>query len=398
MTVLGVIAEYNPFHNGHLHHLKASREAIGADFAIAAISGCFVQRGEPAICDKWTRASMALKHGADLVLELPCAIATSSAERFATFGVKLLDSLGVATHMSFGTESGDLEALSRIARDTLAIQDTPEFKKAISEALASGLPYFAACERALMYILRIDQNFIRQPNHILAIEYLKALFKLGSGITPLALKRASGPSFAPASAVRELLLKKDFPAAASLMPDEAFFDLLKAFSLHGPATLDSLSGVFQYLLKTESPEALANIQGISEGLENRLISAASSNYEISKVLKAANTKRYPYSRLQRAALALALKITKQEFLDASNGPHYIRVLGFRKESASLLAEIKRKAKIPVVINLKNSSDLDEPGRSILESDLLRSELYYLACESKRSVPKKLERSKPLVIV
>jgi predicted nucleotidyltransferase len=341
---------------------------------------------------------MALKHGADLVLELPCAIATSSAEHFATYSVKLLESLGVATHMGFGTESGDLDELSRIARGALDAQDTPEWKKAVSEALSAGLPYFAACERALMYILRIDQNFIRQPNHILAIEYLKALMKLGSGITPLAIKRAEGPSFAPASAVRLLLRKKDFPAAASFMPDEAFFDLLKAFSLHGPATLDSYSGVFQYLLKTESPEALSNIQGISEGLENRLISAASSNYEISNVLKAANTKRYPYSRLQRAALALVLNITKQEFQNAASGPHYIRVLGFRKESASLLAEIKLKAKLPVVINLKNSSSLDEPGHSILESDLSRSELYYLACESRRSVPKKLERSKPLVIV
>jgi predicted nucleotidyltransferase len=399
MPILGVIAEYNPFHNGHLHHLRQSRLSLGDCPTIAVMSGNFVQRGEPAICDKQARASMALKNGIDLVIELPLHYSTASAERFSTAAVALLDSTGVVTHMSFGSESGDLKLLQHVAKESLKAQETAEYQSVLRASLADGLPYFSACERALMYILRIDQNFIKQPNHILAIEYLKALEKLNSNIAPMTAERAEGPGFLKASAIRELVLSKDIKAVASLMPESAFFDLMQALSAHGPACLDAYSGVFHYLLKTKTREELARVADMAEGLGNRLTKASARAFELSKVLKAANTKRYPYSRLQRAALHLVLGVEKKDMESfAACSPPYIRILGFRKDASSLLGELMRKAKLPIVLNLKNTSSLEEPGRSMLNKELQCSDLYYLACESKKNTLKSQEHHRPLVIV
>ncbi|MDR1540055.1 MAG: nucleotidyltransferase family protein [Clostridiales bacterium] len=404
MPVLGVIAEYNPFHNGHLHHLSTSREAAGESFVIAVMSGQFVQRGEPAICDKYARTAMALKNGVDIVVELPACFATASAEHFASAAVKLMDCLGVVTHLSFGSESGDLKKLMDAASSILHAQTLPEYQEKIKESLEKGLPYFSACERALMYILRIDRDFISQPNHILAIEYLKALKRLNSSIIPLTAKRfpesflPDGRSFLPASKIRRLILDKNYPAVAQAMPESAFFSLLKALSANGAASLDGFSKAFRYLLLTK-PD-LDEIMDINEGLENRLTRCAAENPLISDALKAANTKRYPYSRLQRAALHLVLGMKRRDFEEfkKAGGPQYIRILGFKKNAAPLLRDIKEKAKLPIVLNLKNSSDLPEPGRSMLEQDLSSSDIYYLSCKSGKSVMKGQERRKPIVII
>jgi predicted nucleotidyltransferase len=396
MPALGVIAEYNPFHNGHMLHLRQSKLACGAERAIIVMSGSFVQRGEPAICGKRARTLMALKNGADIVVELPVHYSTASAEGFAFGAVRLLDSLGVATHMSFGTESGDLEKLESIAEQSFQAKGSPEFQRVFAASLAGGMPYFSAWESALTYILRIDRDFIRQPNHILAIEYLKALKSIKSSIIPIAAKRSEGPGLLPASGIRELILRKDLEAAAKYVPAGACAELADDLLAHGPADLDAYSPVFRYLLQAKTPEELSAVQDMGEGLENRLKKAAESRLSISGILKAANTKRYPLSRLRRAALHLVLDLSKSQFEEAAAGPRYIRVLGFRRDAAGLLSEITRKASLPVVLNLKNSSDLGEPGRSMLEKDIWCSDLRHLACGGERRPAP--ERRQPLAIV
>ncbi|MDR2650526.1 MAG: nucleotidyltransferase family protein, partial [Clostridiales bacterium] len=350
MPVIGITAEYNPFHNGHLYHINASKLAVPDSKVIVIMSGCFTQRGEAAICDKFTRARIALENGVDIVAELPAYYAVSSAEYFAAAAVKLMNAAGVITHISFGAESGDLEQL-RLAASALNKHDesiTPLIHKFMSE----GMPYFTAREQSLTSILHISHDFISQPNHILAIEYLKALEQTRSALIPVAVKRLGSGYHESASALRRHISDGDYPALADYMPENAFFPLLKFLGQYGAADVSRLDDALFYLLRTRPTDEIKSILDMNDGVAERMLKFCGSHDSSSSLLDAVKTKRYAYTRLKRAAAHLLLDIKRDTFemFNQMGGPRYIRVLGFRKDASGLLSALTKRASLPVVIN------------------------------------------------
>ena len=343
MKTLGIIVEYNPFHFGHANHLAKSKELTGCDTTIAVMSGNFVQRGEPAICDKWRRTQMALEAGVDLVIELPLYYATGAAGYFARGAVSLLDKSGIVDCMCFGSEWADIDALKNSAKSLL--QEDEAFKNRLKENLSTGMSYPAARAKASLV------NLPDTANNVLGVEYIKSLMQLESNIEPYTILRA------PVSA-------KDIRAE------------LRSFNFN-IADLDNLSTIFHYILRTH--EDLQGFVDVSEGLDNRLRNFAKGNMPISDIIAKSKTKRYTYLRLQRAVLHIILGITKNNLsaYEATGGPQYIRVLGFKKNHVELLKRLEHYSKLPIVTNLKNAK-LSDLATQMLEEEVKSSKVYSLA--------------------
>ena len=359
MKILGITAEYNPLHNGHESNITRSKEISGASSLVVAMSGNFVQRGEPALCDKWRRTKMALMAGADLVIELPLCCASASAGYFAAGATKLLEQTGIVNCLSFGSEWADIGALKKCAESLLI--ETGEYKSLLRKFLKLGMSYPAA--RAKAYDVVLPDT----PNNILGMEYIKGLMEINSEITPYTVPRATGS----AKELRDILknnAKNGLQEISELMPFYAW-GILK--SSPGFADLDNLSPIFHYILRTKSPAELESYLDVSEGIENLFLKYAKDNQLISDIINAAKTKRYTYLRLQRAALHIILGITKVQM------PEYIRVLGFRRERADLLRLLEEKAALPVVTNLKNTR-LPDSAFQILENEINSTKIYSLA--------------------
>ena len=385
MSVLGIIAEYNPFHNGHLYHMNASKSAFSASKVIVIMSGNFTQRGDSAICDKFTRTRMALENGADIVVELPVFYAVSSAEYFSWAAVKLMDAMGVVTHLSFGSESGDLEKLRIVASAMNKHRESISWMT--SALMADGLPYFTAREHSLSNILHICQDFIRQPNHILAIEYMRALEEINSSITPVTIKREGLDHYETASSLRKYIKSGDYPSLGEAVPDSVFFLLLGQISRYGTADISRLDSVLFYLLRTKSLDEIKAIHGMNDGVAERMVRLCGLYDSSEELLNAVKTKRYAHTRLRRTTAHLLLDIKSDAFdqLNAAGGPQYIRVLGFRKDASHLLGEMVKIASLPVITNLPQASDvLDETGQLMLGKDIQSTDLYYLACKNKKN--------------
>ena len=362
MKVCGVICEYNPFHNGHKYQLQRARELTGADFIVCTMSGPFVQRGDAAVCDKWTRAQTALKNGADLVLELPAAFAVRPAQDFAFGGAALLDGLGVVTHLSFGAEDDDLDRLYRFAAP-----ETPEQSALIRSYLDKGLSHPAARAKA------IGEDM--PPNITLAVEYIRALERLNSSIQPVPVLRTydhhdtQAHEMASATAIR-LQLAQGNTDLSHAMPPNALPLLLDALPSPMPS-LSRFSDILMYRLRTTPPDALRELFDIPEGLENRLYREASAHTHIDDVLAAVKCKRYPLARLRRLMVHIQLNMTG-EFLAAHPAPEYARVLGFRKNAAPLLSAIKHKRTLPLLTKVA-----DAPANALLDLDRRAQDVWDL---------------------
>jgi len=367
MKTLGIIVEYNPFHTGHSGHLAKSKKISGCDTIIAVMSGNFVQRGEPAIFDKWKRTQMALEAGVDLVIELPLYYAAASAGYFAKGAVSLLEKSGIVDCMCFGSEWGDIEALEHCAR-AIFVEDE-DFKKRLGEYLKQGLSYPAARAKAA------DIALPDTPNNVLGIEYLKALKMLGSKIKPYTVPRSPGA----AKAVREALKRDETRTGNESVMGNETGNGIGIETSNNLTDLDNLSSVFHYILRTHSPEALQAYTDVSEGLENRLITYAENNKLISDIITATKTKRYTYLRLQRAILHIILGMTKSNLsiYEAAGGPQYIRVLGFNNKRAELLSLLEKQAALPIVVNLKKAS-LPPLGAQMLDEEIRSTKIYGLA--------------------
>ena len=365
--VLGIIAEYNPFHSGHLFHLRESVRLTGAAHVAAVMSGNFVQRGEPALCDKHARTLMALKGGADAVIELPTLFAASAAGDFAEAAVTLLEKAGIVDCLCFGSENGGLAEIET-ARDML--DEKPGFSERLKTSLGTGASYPAAFGAAAR---SGGSDVFGGPNGTLGALYLRALQKLNSNITPCTVKRGD---FASASAVRRAA--RGGAGIAGAVPPFAR-EILSGYGKF--PSLNDYSLIFQYLVKTQGRGWLSGVLGMDEGLENRFARAAGENAGLDEILAAVKTKRYTRTRLQRAALHAVLGITKADAAryKALGGPQYIRVLGFRREKAFLLREIERRAGLPMVVNLKNARTvLNGPALEMLENEIRYTDIYNLA--------------------
>ena len=347
--VLGIIAEYNPFHNGHLYHLTKSKQLARADFCVAVIGGNFTQRGEPSLIDKWSKAESALLNGVDLVLELPTLYATSSAENFADGAIKLLDSLKIVNTISFGAETSDLQILDDFAE--VLYKEPRQYKNLLSAELKKGVSYPKARESALMMYLndiRKYLNVLSSPNNILAIEYLKALKKNKSLMEPLIVKRRNAihnnlkidGEMASATAIRNLVNTNELDEIEELMPLSSY-SILKQCINHGHA-LNSLS-VFEkeilYTIRMLDAKELTEFPDVSEGLENLLKKAADSCNNISDLIKIVSSKRYTATRIQRILTYILLDITKKDMMLSKKVTPYARILGFNEKGKKLISQI-----------------------------------------------------------
>ena len=333
--VAGIVAEYNPFHRGHAYHIAETRRLLGADCAVLSImSGDFVQRGDVAVFDKFARAEMAVRGGADLVFELPLRWSLSSAESFAHGAVSLLESTGVVTHLSFGSECGDVNRLLAAA----AAQRTPAFLEAFNAALAAGVSYPRAQELAARRAAPEIAELLTQPNDTLALQYLQALRAIESEMTPLAISRVG--------AGHDAAGESDYPSASRLRERLRAGERVTEWVPHlpeaQPVFLTDLEIAILSRLRMLPKEAFAALPDCSEGLENVLYNAVHSAATFDGILAAAKSKRYPMSRLRRMLLCAALGVKKD-----AQAP-YLRVLAANERGRALLHTMRETATLPVI--------------------------------------------------
>ncbi len=376
MKITAIIAEYNPFHNGHAYHIKESCALAGETYIICVMSGNFVQRGEPAIADKWERTRMALYGGADLVIELPFLYATQSAEGFAMGAVEIVDALGCVDHLSFGSECCELSTLKSYA-EVLA-NEPPEFQTMLRAYLDEGHSFPRARELALSGIFSGEADVLSSSNDILAVEYLKALIQFESKVEPLCIKRRG-------SGYRDSAMAVDFSSATAIRKELREHGVTgKVLSNLPPQSVSALAAsplvdteeyfrLVQFKLRTMSTADIANIYDVTEGLENRIKSAAQSSKNYWELIMGIKSKRYTYTRVARVLLYCLFGVTK-DAIGAANGnfPLYARVLGMRRHSKKLLAFLAKQSHIPVIT--KSSEFKDNP---LLRYDILATDIYSL---------------------
>lgn len=378
MTVCGIVAEYNPFHAGHAHHIAETRRILGADSAVVcAMSGNFVQRGDLAVMEKYARAEAAVRCGADLVLETPLAACLSSAEGFARGAVSLLDALGCVTHLSFGAEQADLALLQQAA--DLSLRQS----EALRQGLAAGLPYAAAMQQAVSAADAEAGALLASPNNTLAVEYLRALAARGSRMQPLAIERKGGAhdsgtpadGLPSASYLRGLLADGDAAACRPLMP-EASFAVLEREIQSGAAPVTRSAADLAILAHLRRLDAAALIPFCSgdKGLAHRLADAIRNNTSFSAVCTAAQTRRYPLARVRRVLLRAWLDLPQS----VSPEPEYVRVLAIGRQGRALLRRMKDACALPVIIKPVTERSLPENLQPALARDALADDLYALA--------------------
>lgn len=438
MKTVAIIAEYNPFHSGHRYQLDQIRAMTGADYIIVAMSGDYVQRGEPALYDKYTRTAIALNNGADLVLEIPVGFASSSAEDFASCGVALLDRLGVVDMLCFGSEAGELSLLQQTAE--LLTREPEDYKRLLRSKLKDGASFPKARAEALYACLSGQEpggllptgskagaskaaedaeTFFALPNNILGIEYLKALLKRSSPIRPVTIKRAGAgyhdtalhdaTSFPSASAIRNAVKegRLDYFSCAEYhgMGPFASSDSSASFAFPAPQVpvfADDLTVIFNWKLLQllQRGARLSDFADLSPEMEARLISRSLEFAAFSERIEQLKTKQYTYTRISRALLHLLLDITTEELLYAKAHDYvsYARILGFRRAAAPLLSRIKQSCELPLITKTADACRiLDERGLRQLNRDITSSHLYQSLVFQKSGKRMKNEYTRSVII-
>lgn len=347
--VLGIVAEYNPFHNGHFYHMQESKKITEADSCICVISGNFTQRGEPSIVNKWAKTYMALCCGADLVIELPTIYSISSAENFASGAIKIFDSLKIVTDISFGAECNDLATLNNIAN--VFYSEPANYKTILNHELKRGLSYPMARENAvLMYLNDIKRyaNVLSNSNNILAIEYLKALKQQKSMIQPNIVPRKNVyyndqkivDDFASATAIRKLMLNREYAEVRKVVPRSTYQIVGEEYKKnHIILGIKKYEKEIIYALRVMPIEEIQNLPDVNEGLEFAIKKAASETNNIEELIEKVKSKRYTQTRIQRILLYVLLGITKKDMEDSKKMVPYVRVLGFNSRGKILISEI-----------------------------------------------------------
>lgn len=396
MKTVGIVAEYNPFHNGHAYQITAAKRMTDADYCIVVMSGDFVQRGAPAIMDKYIRAKSALLNGADLVLELPVCYALGSAEYFASGAVALLDKLGVTDTLCFGSECGDIKILSSLS-DAL-LDETPEFKRVLKQQMKQGMSYPQARNHALSVSapqLTGSISVLQSPNNILGLEYIKALKKRGSGIQPYTLpRRGAGyhtagleASYSSALAIRESLVQKaNIEYIKEQVPASTYALMEEAFGHSFPILTNDLSALLLYKLLTEQKRGYESYLDIDVSFSDRIDRLLFSYADYDSFCERLKAKNMTYTRVSRNLLHILLDI-RQADMDTFCGEdyiHYARLLGFKKEAEPLLGSIKERSAIPLLTKLADAGKLIDAktGRKMLDADIQAGHVYSLLVQQK----------------
>lgn len=364
MKVCGIIAEYDPFHRGHLYHLETARSLSGADYVVCVLSAAFLQRGAPALFPVRTRARMALAAGADAVFALPVSFSVSDAERFALGGVSLLHALGVVNSLAFGCETPCLSTLSAAA-DCLK-DEPPDYILALKRHLAAGVSHAAAQGSALADFLGLSEKIVSSPNNALAICYLRALKKLDSPMLPLPVPRLGahhffeGDGYPSASAIRKWVLDGAWSKVESAVPKTSFSLILDAAQSGTLCAPDALDEALFYRLLSMRKIDWERLPNMSEGLENRFMNAISRAASRDALLAAVKTRRYPYARLSRTLTHALLGLEKNALPEY---PSCARLLGFRQSALPLLHAL-RSSSIPIVSkNADAAAVLEQDARA-----------------------------------
>lgn len=393
MKTVGIISEYNPFHNGHKYHIQAAKEACGADYTVCIMSGSFVQRGEPSIFDKWTRSQIAVMNGADLIIELPVVYACQPAEIFASGAVKILNSLGIVDYICFGSELGDTDTLQQLAR---LLQNEPAaFKQLLRKQLEQGVSYPKAVSDALADytgndIHSVDDDILKNPNNVLGIEYIKALMALESNIAPVAVKRiVSGHndtdiagSISSATAIRNEIKSSGISDKISIsIPENSVNIINKNLKLNRhPVFMNDFSDILLYKLRTIGKSELIKYPNIKEGIENRLKKYANTSSNSEELIEAVKTKRYTRTYIQRLLCHVLLDINNSDIalFKRWDCPSYIRILAFNDNGKMLIKNIMNLCPYPVISKVADFRCNDKRISKMFEYDVQATDIYNLA--------------------
>ncbi len=439
MKTAGVIVELNPMHSGHEYLFRKARELTGADCLVVVQSGDFVQRGEPAVCDMHSRAEMALRNGADLVLELPVRFSSSSAESFSFGSVSLLDSLGCVDFLVFGSEAGSLQPLKEAA--DILLSEPEDYKRILKAGLKAGLSFPAAREAALKDCESSSLSFgntLKTPNNILGIEYLKALSRLGSSIEPVTVPR--NPAFLSSREIRRLLNDAHTQEAGSEYPfisgtessavsgsespavsgpespavfgtesldvsepaedvlPASVWEILKKNRGSGfPVTADDFSSVLRYALILADRETLPETEGMTEALSDRILRLRNRFVSFTSFTDLLKTRNLTRTAVSRALLHLILGIAAEPEL--SSAPGYARILGFRQSASELLHTMGKTARIPLLSKAANAEGLLSPADfRIFQEDIRSSHIYHGIAADKFRIPFRNEYTRKIVVL
>ena len=371
MKVAGIIAEFNPFHNGHAFLVQKAREA-GYTHVVAVMSGNFVQRGEPALFHHSVRTQAALRNGVDLVIQLPGVYAMSGAQSFARAGAEILDALGVVDSIVFGSECGNADLLSQTADAVYG----EEIKRLLPEELEKGISFASARENALRRINPVYADIIKSPNNILGVEYIAALKRLESKVNPLTFSRNGAAhdsdetdgKIAGASLIRELV--RNGGEWKKLVPDNT----IDIYNASGIADIGRIESAVLYKIRTVSADELAKTPDISEGIENRILSAAKQSGSLEDLYSIAKTKRYSHARIRRIVWNCLLGVTAD---DLDKSVPYIRITGFNKRGAEVIKAAKETARLPIMSKPSDLLQLDETAQRLFSLECTAGDIYSL---------------------
>lgn len=394
MRITGLIAEYNPFHNGHKYHIEQAKAITGADAVIVVMSGDFVQRGMPAILPKHMRAKAALEAGASAVLELPVCYATGSAEYFAYGAVLLLEKLGCVDSICFGSECGDMELLQKAAN--VLLDEPAEYREALHRFVRAGDSFPLARQKALAAY--VSPEMLSEPNNILGLEYLKALARIGSKMKPYTIRRVYSQyhdtdlqeEFSSATAIRKQILSGNMEVLAGQVPVKFLTDLQEACPLHA----NDFSLLLKYRLLVETKESLLAYADVSEDLANRIINRRNQFQNFEQFCLLLKTREITYSRISRALTHILLGLKNGD----DTGIHYARVLGFCKRDRAVLAQIKRDGEVPMLTKLTAARTLDDAAQKMLATDAFASDLYESVVSDKYGTKFVNEYEKEIIIL
>lgn len=390
MHVTGIVAEYNPFHNGHAHMIKEIRKKHPETVILAVMSGSFTQRGSAAILDKWSRAQMAVEGGCNLVVELPFVFAVRSAQEFARGAVLLMERLGTVDEIAFGTECNEPEKLRKAAERI----DTPSFQCALHASIEKGNSYAHALAAELSHETELTEATLKEANTILAVEYLRSLHLMKSRILPFPIKRFGAGyhdeslcgSTASATAIRKKLQgsSPDWSTLNRVLP-ESSMELLQRCRDY--ARDEMLYHPLLASLYTKSFKDLQKAHGVNEGLEHRILGALSASRSLHGLICAISSKRYPQSRIRRILTHLLVGFQREHSSEFERtGPQYARILAFDDKGRMLLRQLKRQSLIPLITKTShalNSTDLHRdpeeltPLQRMLRFDCLGTDLQGL---------------------
>ncbi len=376
MNILGIVAEFNPFHSGHSYLIESARKA-GAKHIVCIMSGNFVQRGEVAIASKKARAEMALDCGADLVIELPVIYATATAQKFAYGAVSTLAALGCVDTLAFGSECGDTMALRDIASALCDDKVTLRMR----EIMQSGVTFATAREQALCDC-GYNGKILQGPNDTLAVSYIEAINSSCASMAPYAVKRIgvghdSGAQgdFASASHIRRLICDGD--AFSRFMPKSSYDILIRELAAKkAPMDMSRLEMGMLARLRSMSLSEISALPDISEGLENKLYKAIFEQSRINDIIESVKSKRYTHARIRRLVLSAFLGIDAKL---AGLSPQYIRVLGINKKGREILSAARPT--LPVIVRAKDAGVLTSDGKLMLAAEQRADNLAKLATQA-----------------